>query len=405
MIRIAWRNLWRHPRRTLLTLAAIALACIVAIFLLALQVGTYTTMKNNLLQVFDGFAQIQQPRYLNDPSLQATIRHPQRLARSAAQISGVHAAAIRASSYALLSKGQHSVGAYLVGVQPGIESRISRIPSTLTKGRYLSVGDAAEVVLGQSLARTLGVEVGNHVTLLGMSRNGSLAADALTVTGIFKSGIKKLDRQLAEMPLGRFQGDFAMSGQANVIVLSGNTLAQVNRALPAVRALVKPDGLAVRDWGELEPGLKHAIQLDASTAMLWYVSLVVVVAAILLNTFLMAVLERTREFGLLLALGMRPAAVGRMIWLETLLLLGISVAVGLAVGAALVAWYGVHGLALPGAENAFAQWGLPGRMYPQLNAFSLLTGPAAIAFCCAVAGVIPYLRARRLEPVPAMRAV
>jgi len=138
--------------------------------------------------------------------------------------------------------------------------------------------------------------------------------------------------------------------------------------------------------------------------MLWYVSLVVVVVVLLLNTLLMSVLERTREFGVLLALGMRDGAIGRMVWLELLLLLGIGLGAGMALGGGLAAWYGVHGLALPGAEGVFAQWGLPSRMTPQLSAFSLLTGPAAIALSTAVAGVFPYLRIRRLRPVSAMRA-
>jgi putative ABC transport system permease protein len=190
-----------------------------------------------------------------------------------------------------------------------------------------------------------------------------------------------------------------------MLVVSGRGLTQVQAALPAIQKLARPHGLAVRSWSELEPGLEAAIHLDASTSMLWYVSLVVVVVVLLLNTLLMSVLERTREFGVLLALGMRDGAIGRMVWLELLLLLGIGLGAGILLGGGLVAWYSVHGLALPGAEGVFAQWGLPSRMYPQLSAFSLLTGPAAIALATAVAGVFPYLRIRRLRPVPAMRAV
>jgi len=132
---------------------------------------------------------------------------------------------------------------------------------------------------------------------------------------------------------------------------------------------------------------------------------VVVVVVLLLNTLLMSVLERTREFGVLLALGMRATRVGKMVWLELLLLLGLGLAAGIALGGGLVAWYAVHGLALPGAEGVFAQWGLPSRMYPQFSAFSLLTGPLAIALSTTLAGIFPYLRIRHLRPVSAMRAV
>jgi putative ABC transport system permease protein len=405
VIALAWRNLWRQPRRTLLTLAVIVLAGVVTVFLLALQSGSYATMKDNTLGVFDGFAQVQQPEYLDDPGMRRTIARPEQLAQEIERFDGVSAVAVRGATYALLSRGQHSIGAFVVGVQPKVEARVSSIARSVRKGDYLSSGDAAEVVIGQALARNLGVGVGEQITLLGMARDGSVAADVLAVRGIFESGVNALDRQLAELPLARFQADFAMTGLANMLVVSGRGLTRVQDALPAIRRLAEPQGLAVRSWNELEPGLEAAIRLDASTSMLWYVSLVVVVVVLLLNTLLMSVLERTREFGVLMALGMRDGAIGRMVWLELLLLLAIGLGAGMALGGGLVAWYGVHGLALPGTEGVFAQWGLPGRMYPQLTAFSLFTGPAAIALATVVAGVFPYLRVRRLRPVSAMRAV
>ena len=405
MIVLAWRNLWRQPRRTLLTLAVIMLAGIVTVFLLALQAGSYAAMKDNTLGVFDGFAQVQQPQYLDDPGMRHTIAHPEQLTQELARIDGVSAVTVRGATYALLARGQHSIGAFVVGVQPESEARVSSIARSMRAGRYLVPSDATDVVIGQVLARNLGVGVGDRVTLLGMARDGSVAADVLTVRGIFESGVNALDRQLAELPLARFQADFAMAGLANLLVVSGRGLTQVQDALPDIRRLAEPHGLAVRSWNELEPGLEAAIHLDASTSMLWYVSLVVVVVVLLLNTLLMSVLERTREFGVLMALGMRDGAIGRMVWLELLLLIGIGLGAGMAVGGGLVAWYRVHGVALPGAEGVFAQWGLPSRMYPQLSPFTLLTGPAAIALSTAVAGVFPYLRIRRLRPVSAMRAV
>ena len=403
MIALAWRNLWRQPRRTLLTLAVIMLAGVVTIFLLALQVGSYATMKDNTLKVFDGFAQVQQPDYLDDPNIRHTIAQPEQLAQSIERIDGVDTVALRGATYALLSLDQHSIGAYIVGVQPEMEAQVSSIAHSLRAGHYLTPGNAAEVAIGEALARNLGVGVGDHITLLGMGLDGSVATDVLTVRGIFASGDTSLDRQLAEMPLRRFQADFAMDGLANVLVISGRGLAQVQAALPDVHQLTKPQGLTVHSWAELEPGLESAIRLDASTSMLWYVSLVVVVVVLLLNTLLMSVLERTREFGVLLALGMRDGAIGRMVWLELLLLLGIGLVTGMVLGSGLVVWYSIHGLSLPGAEGAFSQWGLPSRMYPQLSAFSLLTGPTAIALVTTIAGVFPYLRIRRLRPVAAMR--
>jgi ABC-type lipoprotein release transport system permease subunit len=405
MITLAWRNLWRQRRRTLLTMLAIAVACVVMIFMLALQLGTYATMKDNTLRVFDGYAQVQAPGYLDDPGIRKSIAHPLELARELRALPGINATSVRTQTYALLSHDRRSVGVFLVGVQPGAEAKVSKIAGMLKHGRFLDSDHQAAVVVGVALARNLHVKVGDMVTLLGSSRDGSVAADRLRIAGIVDSGIGQLDRQLAEMPLARFQDDFSMPQQAHMIVLSGARLADVDAALPKARALAERHGLAVRSWGQLQPGLKHAIQLDASTSTLWYVSLVVVAIALLLNTLLMSVLERTREFGMLLALGMRPGGIGRMVWLEILLLLAMGLSIGIAAGAALTGWYAVHGMTLPGTENVFAQWGLPAQLYPRLDAWSLLAGPAAIAACTALAGLFPYLRIRRLQPVTAMRAV
>ncbi len=404
MIALAWRNLWRQPRRTILTLLAIAFACLVMVFLLALQVGTYASIKEGSLRLFDGYAQVQKPGYLHDPNIRKSFSHTGAMVRSLETIKGISTVAARAQSYALLSKGSHSLAAMIVGVQPEAERRVSRITAMMRSGHYLRNPNAAEIVLGDALARNLGVRVGSRVTLLGMGRDGSVAADILNVVGVFSSGIKEIDRQLAEMPLLRFQSDFAMSGEVNLLVLSGDSLAAVNGALPAIQHLLKPKGLVVLDWQKLQPGVKGAIELDARTSLLWYAALVIVAVAILLNTIFMSVLERTREFGVLLALGMRPAVAGRMVWLEILMLLAMGIALGIGLGAVTGSWFAVHGLNLPGAQGVFARWGISGLMYTKLTVFSLFTGPAVIVVCTALAGVFPFLHVSRLKPVAAMRA-
>jgi putative ABC transport system permease protein len=405
MIALAWRNIWRQPHRTLLTVSAIAFACMLMVFLLSLQVGTYAGMEDSTLSLFDGYAQVQQRGYLDNPDINKSFAQSASLAQDIGRIPGITVVAARAQTYALLTRAntQRSMAAMIVGVQPEAEQRVSRIASTISDGRYLR-DNAAEAVLGEVLARNLDVRIGDSVTLLGMGRDGAMAVDVLTVVGLFSSGVKDLDRQLAEIPLVRFQSDFAMPGEIHSLVISGSSLASVDSDLPALRRLTEGENLQVLSWGELEPGLRDAIRLDASTSMLWYTVLIVVVIAILLNTILMSILERTREFGILLALGMRPSAVGRMVWIEILLLLLLGLAAGIAIGASAAGWFAVHGIALPGAEGAFAKWGVPGRLYPKLTVFSLFAAPAAIAVFTAAVGLVPYLRLRRLEPVAAMRS-
>ncbi len=401
LLRLAWRNLWRQPRRTLLNLGSIAFSALVMVALLSLQQGVYAQMKSNVLRIVDGYAQIQPADYLDSPDIAKTL--PQADAMAAQVRSLGLLAAPRGAAFVIVSGKDASLGAEVLGVQPSAEQALTLIPHDVHEGRYLREGDDDAIVLGATLAKNLHLQVGDRVTLLGSAVDGTVAADALTLVGTFSTGVAELDRQVAQMPLPRFRNDFALDG-ANYLVIGGESLGAVNERLPELRRLAGSHAVA-RRWSELEPGLDDAIHLDAATSTFWYATLLIIVVFIILNTLLMTVLERTREFGMLLALGLRHTLLGRMVWLELILMVLLGLAIGMLAASIGVLWFQTHGFTLPGSESVFAQWGLPGRLYPALNAFSLLVGPAVIGGSITLAGLFPYLRIRHLEPVPAMRSV
>ncbi len=402
---LAWRNLWRQKTRTYLSMASMGFASALLVFMLSMQVGTYETMKTNTLKIFDGFAQVQQPGYSDDPELSNFIENSAGLTEKFSAVDGITAVSRRATGFVILANGETSYGAAVVGVDPEHEPKVSTLSSTVTTGRYLQADDAGTVVLGATLARNLGLEIGDHVTLLGSGADRSIAADSLQLVGVFETGMPQLDRQIAQMPLARFQDTFAMPGGAHNIALTGKTLNIVNRALDDVRLIAAQDGLVVRDWAELQPAIKQAIVLDASTSGAIYISLVIVVVFIILNTLFMSVLERTREFGVLLALGMKPGQIGRMMWIELVMLAVLGCAVGIIVGGAVSYYFQVYGLAIPNMEDMedmMAQFGLPSRIHPAVTLFSALAGPLAIVAGVAIGGIVPYRRIKGLEPVSAM---
>lgn len=400
---LAWRNLWRQPRRTWLSIASIAFAALVMVFLLSFQMGVYATMKENVLRIVDGFAQLQPTGYRENPSIRKNIDHPAEVMSQLALIPGVTHLAPRASSFAILSNGKKSFGAAVIGVDPNREPQVSRLQHTIVRGRYLAAGDDAAIVIGSALARNLDIGPGDTITLLGEARDRTIAADVLKVVGVFSTGTDEIDRQLTEMPLSRFQSTFSMQDAINTIVISGDTLEDVEAAFKQLGETADKHGLIAVPWQKLQPGLDGAISLDLSTSMLWYVSLVIVVVFIILNTLLMSVLERTQEFGVLLAVGMQPDDVGIMIWLELLFLALVGLGVGIAAGSAITLVVSHYGLALPGTDAIFSQWGLPGRLYPRLGLASVSAGPLAMAICIVLSGIIPFRHVSKLEPVSAMR--
>lgn len=401
---LAWRNIWRQPHRTWLSLASIVIAGIVTVFLLSLQRGVYGSMEESVLNLMDGYAQIQPEGYKDDPDLRKAIDDPASLAVQLAAIPGVTATAPRATSYVILSHGDDSFGGAVIGVDPAREPKVSRLHGAMTQGRYLQQGDDAAAVMGEALARNLGLKPGDKVTMLGAGRDGSVAADIVQIVGVFSSGSPELDRQVLEIPLARFQETFAMDGRVNVIAVSGAHLDDIDAALPALRAAAKSKGLVALGWTDLQPALRQAILLDISFSTLIYGSLVAVVAFILMNMLLMSVLERTREFGVLLALGMRPSQIARMAWLELMMIAGAGAALGAAGGAALALWTAHIGIHMSDAEVLFSRWDMPSTLYPRLDLVSAFAGPVALAVSITLAGIVPYLHILRLRPVPAMRA-
>ena len=401
---LAWRNIWRRPQRTLLSVLSVALVAALLVFMLSFQDGVYSAMKETTLRIFDGYAQVQPPGWADDPTIDKAIERPEALAARLRGIPGVSVAAPRVNGFAILANGARSYGAAVIGVDPGREARVTDLPGRMSGGRYLAPGDDDTAVLGDALARNLGLSVGGRVTLLGAARDGSVAADVLRVVGLYHSGIADLDRSILEMPLARAQAAFGMDGAASTIALGGRSLAAVSGALPAARAIAGPAGTLVVDWAALEPAVRDAIDLKYAISMLFYATLVVVVAFILLNTLLMSVLERTREFGVLLALGMRPGQIGVMVWIELFALAGLGCLAGMAIGAGITLWLQAVGVVYPIDPRILAQFGAPSRLRPALTVFFLCLGPGALMIAIALGGVAPFLRVTRLTPILAMRA-
>lgn len=398
---LAWRNIWRQRRRTAFGLAAVAVTTSVVVFLPSLQAGGYAGMVRTYLGLLDGYAQIQTPGYLNTPAMRESFEVTPALRKALRELPATVASSERGIAYVLLTSHARSLGAQIIGVEPQTERRVSTIPSDLVSGAYLQQDN--QVVLGEILARNLKVTNGDAVTLLGVGRDGSLAADVLTVAGSFRSGMPDMDRQLAEVSLGRFDEIFAMNGYRHAVVIGDTASPSDRRAVERMRPAVEAQGLRLRDWTAMQPGLYAAIELDATAAVLLYLVLVSVVVLSLLNTILMSVLERTREFGMLMALGVRPELLSRIVWAETGIIAVVGVSIGLIGGALVTIWSSRTGIDFQSVQAVFQRYGMSSTIHPELTPLTALAGPAAIATALIAAGLLPALRIRKLNILNAMR--
>jgi putative ABC transport system permease protein len=404
-LNMAWRNLWRHKRRTWLTATAMIFSNVLLVFMIALQFGSYDMMIENTLNAFSGHLQVQAEGYQNNPKLRTSIGDIGALAATLRDALPRARMTERATAFALASSEQRSFGIQLVGVQPLTEPQVSTIPGLVSRGRYLQDTNSAEIVIGSAMARNLKADLGAEITLLGSGRDGSFAAGIVEVVGIFESGSPDMDRAFAEVPLAYFQDTFAMGNHGNVIAIAVDELRQVPAAVRIATARI-PDrsGLVVLDWNALHPGLRQAIQADLSSAWFMYGVLIVLVAFSVLNTQLMSVMERTREFGVISALGVRPRKLAALVMLETALMGLIGLAIGLFLGWLVTYYFNVHGFSYPGMQEVAERYNLPGEMYPSITLGTMLLGPAVVFAFCLLAAVYPALRLFRLRPVEAMRA-
>jgi ABC-type lipoprotein release transport system permease subunit len=403
ILRLAWRNLWRQPRRTWLTIGAMVFSNALLVFMISIQLSTYELMIDNTLQAFTGHIQVQAPGYKDDLKMRQLVPDVTSLASMLRRELGLETIAARGAAFALASSEERSYGLQIVGVETQFESLVSTIPGLVRDGRYLKDQDASEIVVGKVLARNLRVALGDEVTLLGSGRDGSFAAAIATVVGIFDSGVPDIDRSIAEVPLDFFQDVFYMQGAGHQVVIVAPDLASVELIKGQVEALA-PAGLVVHDWNALQPGLRQAIQADLSSAFFMYGVLVILVSFSVLNTQLMSVLERTHEFGITMALGIAPGRLGRLVFLETAMMGLVGLFLGALIGGIVTEWFGYTGFSYPGMQEMAAAFNLPSRFYPQTTALTLFLGPVIVFVGGMLAGIYPAFRLHWLKPVEAMRA-
>ncbi|MCZ6886907.1 MAG: FtsX-like permease family protein, partial [Gammaproteobacteria bacterium] len=397
---IAWRNLWRNKRRTWLTAGGIAFAILLVVFSMAAQSGSYEGMIDSAARLATGYIQIQHPDYQDNPRLRSTLTEATPLMRRVAGVQGVTAVAPRAEGFALISAGERSYGAMVMGVDREAELGFSSLPSKLTHGNYLE--SSIDAFIGSALARNLGVSVGDELVVLGTAKQGGVAAMVFIVGGIFDTGQPILDRTILQVRLATLQDGFELGDEVHRLVVMTDDVGTSGEVVTRLRGVLD-DKVRVLGWTELLPGMEQAIQLDRISANFMYWILMILVTLSIVNTFIMTVFERTREFGMLLSLGMRPGTIVMMLEMEAFSIWVVGAIVGLTLSVAIIVPLGIVGIPLSGMEELARQYGMPDRLRPVLDLRAALTAPLVMGVGALLAALIPAMRVRKLRPIEALR--
>ena len=415
ILQLAWRNLWRNPRRTFITIAAIALGYAMLLFVACLMAGLRWQMIENGTCLILSDIEVHAPGYYPNRPIQNTLggrkgTDVRAMLTAIAADPRVLAAAPRAYGYGLASAGHLSAGVELLGVVPDQEPKVTVLNTQMVKGSYLTERMPMGVLLGDKLAGTIGVHLGSEIVLLTQAADGSMGNDLYTIAGIFHTGLDGLDRGLVVMSLSSLQGLLHLPPER--IHEVGIKLHDVTDAAAVAAALAvrlnRIVPVAVMAWPELAPELAAYVEFNRGiTFVLFFIFFLLAVIGIM-NTMLMAVFERTRELGMLMALGMRPIQVIGLILAEVAALAGVSLVLGAAIGAPVLWYLQAHGLDLGGASGEVISLAgvIVGRLWFGRQDFPAYREAAlGLAATTLVSAIYPAWRAAHFRPTEAMRKV
>jgi ABC-type lipoprotein release transport system permease subunit len=403
---IATRNLLRNPRRTAIMVAGTGFGIVGYVFVLGFFDGFFDRTIENSTRYITGHVQIERPGFRREFAPEASIGNPEALLERVRSIPGIVAAAPRIQAQALASTAAKSEGVMLMGIAPVAERGVTFIDRTIVEGRALGAGADREAMIGRELAEKLRLKLGEKIVIMAQSATGELGTAAFRVSGIFATESASFDGTFVFVTLSAAQALLDLGSRVSTINLRVDDRSRTARTLEELRRRLESRDLAFAPWQELLPQLQEMVRFNRVVTDVLLAILLLVVATAIMNTVFMAVTERTRELGVMMALGATPSAVLRMVVYETLALLLVAALAGYGAGIALVAYLGAAGMDLSGFFQGYSTIpGLTGVVYPQIMLDSVIPPGVALIVVGALISLYPASRAAKLDPSRAIRHV
>ena len=401
IFKIAFRNIFRQKRRTILT----ALAMIVGFTLSSVFIGWSDGAYGNIIAMFTrnriGHIQVHREGYLDKPSLYKTISEYSAVGKAIQTIAGVEAWTPRVFGAGLGSVDEKSTTVQIFGVDVARETKATQFDKKVIEGRVLDKTPSHEAVIGKGLATTLSATLGSEIVIFSQGADGSIANDVYTIVGIVESGDDTTDRMTCYLNLKDAQELFVLEGRIHEIVLTVSKINQVHKITKAIEARLNDSTLHVAPWQEVAKPFYRAMQADKQGDSVGRIVIMLIVAIGVLNTVLMSVLERTREYGVLKAVGTKPTQIFRLVICEVFIIALGSICVGALLGVLTNYLLSIYGITLP---EEFTYGGIKFEtMYAEVNARSLIIPAITVLLSATVVSLFPAIKAARIMPAKAMR--
>ncbi len=403
VFRLAWRNLWRNHRRTLIMLAAIVVGVWAMIFMTALMRGMVDNMVEDGISAIPGHVQIHDPKFRDDPTVANMIAPPNKKLLQVLNRPEVVAWATRIRVPAVISSERDTRSVTLVGIEPEQERAISFVANDVTEGRFLESRDDRGLVVGRKLVEKLETGLGKRVVIMTQDRENDIADRGFRIVGIFDSKLVQYEEGLVFSGEGAIQDLLGVGDAISEVAVLGTDYRDVEGLRRMVADAAGP-GLEVLPWNKLDSYLGSMLVVMDGFVVVWIVVVFLALSFGLVNTLVMAVFERVREIGLMLALGMTPRSIRTQILAESFLLLVIGLAVG-----NLLAWATIEplsgGIDVSIVGEGMEYFGSSSVIYPALYLKDVVLANVIVIVLGFLASLAPAWRASQLDPVRAITRV
>lgn len=404
-LKLAWRNIWRNKRRTIITITSVTFAVFFAVVLRSISEGTYEHMIGNMARFHTGYVQVQDAAYRDERSLDNALAYNRQLEeRVLSADHRIEYLVPRLESFLLIANDETTRACFMIGIDPESEDRFNNLSSHLVSGLFFDP-DEPSLVIGEGLARRLDAMPGDSLILLGQGRFGYAASGILPVAGIVKHPVTELDNQIVYMRLADAQWLLSSEGHITSLLVTPTQSRFSDPVVASLREnLHNEDAYAVLSWQQLMPELLQAVEFDRSGGFIILGILYVVITFGLFGTILTMTLERLREFGVLLSVGMQRFHLCVVVVLEILFISLIGVLAGFAVSYPLLSYFWYNPVHLSGdAAETMLEFGvepvLPLSMDPQIF-FSQMV---VVFVLVAVISLYPVIKIVRLHILEAAR--
>lgn len=401
LFKLAFLNIGRNPRRSVITVLAVGVGLAALIFLWGFSDGTNEQMRSNVIRLFTGHVQIHAAGFEKALSPELIIPEKNSILEKAAALPGFSAVTERAKCEALIGTSERSRGILLIGIDPVKEKSVTELEKYIKRGNYLAPSDNRSILIGERLAKRVEADIGDKLVVMTQSMDGNLAGYSYRIAGILHTGSQQIDEMAAYITLESARELLGMGEDSHELVFKLNA----RKDIPAFRAGLQ--GILNQDyetlsWSEIVPEVEQWAQWAEAIIQTILIAVMVVIGVSIMNTVLMSVFERTREIGVMLALGTSPGCVIGLILLETIVLELWGILLGLAAGYAVVGYFGTAGIAFPELEAAFSRSYMSTVTYTRVETIHVIQSVITLLLLTTLISLYPAWKAGRMEPVKAI---